>query len=135
MLRNDYQKIKREEGDDEQDQYGAAGAWRAAEHKERVREMTVKTAVEAGFGCSDHSGDGCERAAAARITNAKLAPPSMKTPRYDGKADWEAFHAQFELLARVGKWSTEVNALQLAMCLTGDAVSSLLLLSPDDRSD
>ena len=138
MLRNVYQKIKREEGDDEQDQYGAAGAWRAAEHKERVREMTVKMAAEAGFGCSDRSNDGRdgrERATVARITNAELAPPSMKTPRYDGKADWEAFHAQFELLARAGKWSTEVKALQLAMCLTGDALSSLLLLSPDDRSD
>lgn len=26
-----------------------------------------------------------------------------KTPKYSGKADWEAFHARFELLARAGQ--------------------------------
>ena len=62
-------------------------------------------------------------------------PSTMKTPRYDAKADWEAFHAKYELLAQAGRWSTEEKALQLAMCLTGDALSSLLLLSPEDRSD
>ena len=40
-----------------------------------------------------------------------------------------------ELLAQAGKWCTEEKALQLAMCLTGDALTSLLLLSPADRSD
>ena len=30
------------------------------------------------------------------------APP-VKTPKYAGKSDWEAFHAQFELLATGGR--------------------------------
>ena len=56
-------------------------------------------------------------------------------PRYTGKADWEAFHAQFELLADAGGWSVKVKALQLAMCLSDEALSCLLLLSPEDRGD
>ena len=58
----------------------------------------------------------------------RALPPSMKTPRYGGKANWEAFHAQFELLAQAAVWSTKEKALQLAQ-------SSLLLLSRDNRSD
>lgn len=130
------------ESADELDQYPAAGAWGAPDHRERVREMTVKMAAEAGFGRTSLPEEGHDTygstVAAGMIRvepRGELALPSMKTPRYDGKADWEAFHAQFELLARASKWSTEVKALQLAMCLTGDALSSLLLLSPDDRSD
>lgn len=105
-----------------------------------MREMAVKMATEAGFGRAGRSDDEhTARRKTTRVTEVEprveLGPPSLKTPRYDGRADWEAFHAQFELLAKAGKWSKEVKALQLAMCLTGDALSSLLLLSPDDRSD
>lgn len=60
---------------------------------------------------------------------------TIKTPRYGGKMDWEAFHAQFELLAGAAGWRIDEMALQLAMCLTGDALSCLLLLSPVDRGD
>ena len=49
------------------------------------------------------------------------SPVSIQTPRYTGKADWEAFHAQFELLADAAGWSVKVRALQLAMCLAEDA--------------
>ena len=63
------------------------------------------------------------------------SPVSIKTPRYTGKADWEAFHTQFELLADASGWSVKVKALQLAMCLADDALSCLLLLSPEDRGD
>lgn len=40
-----------------------------------------------------------------------------------------------KLFTLAAKWSTGEKALQLAKCLNGDALSSLLLLSPDDRSD
>lgn len=60
---------------------------------------------------------------------------TVKTPKFSGKADWEAFHAQFELLARAGGWSEDRKALELAMCLTDDALSCLLLLSPEHRHD
>lgn len=57
----------------------------------------------------------------------------MKTPKYSGQSDWEAFHAQFELLAGTEGWTEETKALQLVMCLTGDALSFLLLLSQEQR--
>lgn len=62
-----------------------------------------------------------------------VAGAAVKTPKYSGKSDWEAFHAQFELLAQAEGWSMEAKALQLALCLTDDALSCLLLVSPEDR--
>ena len=59
----------------------------------------------------------------------------MKTPKYSGKTDWEAFHAQFELLAKAAAWPVDTKALQLALCLTDDALACLLLLSPAERDD
>lgn len=59
----------------------------------------------------------------------------VKTPEFSGKADWEVFHSQFELLARTAAWSDATKALQLAMCLTDDALACLLLLSPAKRDD
>ena len=44
-----------------------------------------------------------------------------KTPKYSGKADWQVFHAQFELLSQAAVWSEDDKALQLALCLTDDA--------------
>lgn len=138
MLPWGYSKVKREE-DDGRSCYNSAataGAGSTAEHKARVRTMTAEMAAEAGFRRSSRSEDhGGARARTTPAVTADAIPPPVKTPRYDGKADWEAFHAQFELLARAGRWSTEVKALQLAMCLTGDALSSLLLLSPEQRND
>ena len=66
------------------------------------------------------------------------APPppsagSVRTPKYSGGSDWESFHAQFELLADARRWGREDKALQLALCLEGDALSCLLLLDPAQR--
>ncbi len=60
---------------------------------------------------------------------------TIKTPLCNGKANCEAFHTQFELLAQGAKWSRREKALQLAMCRTGNALWSLLLLSLNDRTD
>ena len=75
---------------------------------------------------------------AATAMNSALPPPSppsppasaasVKTPKYTGSSDWEAFHAQFELLAVARRWGSGDKALQLALCLEGDALSCLLLL-------
>ncbi|RXN35621.1 contactin-associated -like 5 [Labeo rohita] len=62
-------------------------------------------------------------------------PVGIKTPKYSGRSDWEAFHAQFELLAHAYAWSEEQKALQLALCLTDDALSCLLLLDISERAD
>ena len=125
--------IKREKEADGQQYNSADEGQSAAEHRER-REMTRRMAGGAGFNRGQL--DGRMTGDNSRVEpHRETLPPSMKTPRYDGKASWEAFHAQFELLAQAGKWCTEEKALQLAMCLTGDALTSLLLLSPADRSD
>lgn len=52
-----------------------------------------------------------------------------------GKKDWDAFKAQFELLADAAGWSEKHKALQLALCLTDDAAACLLLLSPAKWND
>lgn len=38
-------------------------------------------------------------------------------------------------MARAGKWSEDRKALELAMCLTDDALNILLLLNPENRHD
>ncbi|XP_034079967.1 uncharacterized protein LOC117551264 [Gymnodraco acuticeps] len=109
----------------------------AREVRERLRESAVRMARDAGMSPSSaavraisklevNNNGGAHQPAAA-------AAGSVKTPKFSGKADWEAFHAQFELLAHAGGWSVETKALQLALCLTEEALSCLLLLSPVDR--
>lgn len=62
-------------------------------------------------------------------------PVGIKTPKYSGRSDWEAFHAQFELLAHAYAWSEDQKGFQLALCLTDDALSCLLLLDTSERAD
>lgn len=40
---------------------------------------------------------------------------TIKTPRFSGKTDWDAFNAQFELLADAAGWSENHKALQLVL--------------------
>ncbi|XP_034073597.1 golgin subfamily A member 3-like isoform X2 [Gymnodraco acuticeps] len=109
----------------------------AREVRERLRESAVRMARDAGMSPSSaavraisklevNNNGGAHQPAAA-------AAGSVKTPKFSGKADWKAFHAQFELLAHAGGWSVETKALQLALCLTEEALSCLLLLSLEDR--
>lgn len=64
-----------------------------------------------------------------------FAPASPKTPKFNGRGSWEAYRAQFELLASAARWSDATKALQLALSLTEDASACLLLLSPEERGD
>ncbi|KAJ8380842.1 hypothetical protein SKAU_G00016200 [Synaphobranchus kaupii] len=156
-------RIKPEETDDEYGE-GAYG-WpadraeelrRTADLRARVRDTARRLAAEAGLGVqSGHRVSGSKRATSPRPETAPLhdgvassravnkhgrahvgvSPVPVKTPKYSGKADWEAFHAQFELLACAAGWSDENKALQLALCLTDDALACLLLLSPEEKSE
>ncbi|KAK0138767.1 Isoaspartyl peptidase [Merluccius polli] len=80
-------KVKREERADDRDHDGTTEAWRAAEHRQRVREMTAEMAADASLGCSgrsDYERTSREKTTPARITvepRGELGPPSMKTPR------------------------------------------------------
>lgn len=58
----------------------------------------------------------------------------VKMPKYSGKLDSEAFHVQFELLAQVSGWTLEQKVLLLALCLSDNALSWLLLLDPSERA-
>lgn len=116
---------------------------RDAEHVARLRRTARELAADAGFGVgSAKSGAGAKMPATREVkltVNRNGGPlcdqPQMKTPKYSGKADWEAFYAQFELLARAAGWSEDIKALQLALCLTDDAARCLLLLSPEERGN
>lgn len=115
----------------------------ASEHIYRLRETARRLAADAGFAMLSeelHAGARPRAMSDAgwnvnKDGGAQFGRPQMKTPKYSGKADWEAFHAQFELLARAAGWSEDSKALQLALCLTEDALSCLLLLSPGERED
>lgn len=161
MLRGN-PKVKVEVGDDYGQ--GGACAWtsedlaeeiaRASDPRGRLREDVRVMAAEAGMSASSNvfradSGGWTEGVTSTRRDEESGAqdvnkhggaqPPaasvSVKTPKYSGKADWEAFHAQFELLAHFRGWSNEDRALQLALCLTDDALACLILISPEDRRD
>ena len=134
--------VKQENSDEEED--GACG-WSkdmsrefmsAREARERLRESAVKMARDAGMSPSSAAFRAISKLDVNNNGGAHqpvAAAASVKTPKYSGKADWAAFHAQFELLAHAGGWSIETKALQLALCLTDEALSCLLLLSPEDR--
>ncbi|KAK7896492.1 hypothetical protein WMY93_021817 [Mugilogobius chulae] len=113
---------------------------RTSEHATRIRQTARKLAADAGFSTGRSSDPRMSAMSDAgpdvnKYGGAHGEQLQVKTPKYSGKADWDAFHAQFELLARAAGWSVKVKALQLALCLTDDALSCLLLLSPAERDD
>lgn len=128
--------------------------WRLGDEVNRLRETVERMAAEAGFGNSSSSrakanttvaveteSPSCLPAADQNVNkdggalNIAATAAQLKTPKYAGTSEWEAFHAQFELLARARGWTKQEQALHLALCLVGDALQCLLLLSPEDRQD
>ena len=57
-----------------------------------------------------------------------------KPAEFDGKVAWEAYQAQFELLARGQEWSSKEMALQLVASLRGPALEILAHLPPAHRA-
>lgn len=144
-------KVKEEVETGERD--GGASGWAtdvakefvgaAHEARTRLRDATLKMANEAGLSPSSGvransrlTGSGHPDVTGGRAdTNRGTVGSTIKTPKYSGRSDWEAFLAQFELLAHAEGWSLDTKALQLALCLTDDALSCLLLLNPNERRD
>ena len=120
---------------------GADGGWpeelrRVEQARSHVRDSAVRMAANAGMAAGAISKSRTEpRDRNNDRGGARYTASPLKTPKYGGTSDWEAFHAQFELLAHAGEWTEEEKALQLAMCLTDDALKCLLLISPEDRHD
>lgn len=48
-----------------------------------------------------------------------------KSAEYDGKVAWEAYFAQFEMLAKAQCWDEAERTLQLASALRGQAIEVL----------
>ncbi|XP_050725002.1 uncharacterized protein LOC127002823 isoform X2 [Eriocheir sinensis] len=80
----------------------------------------------------------------AHSPRAPFSPPSSpsasrrsgrrKPAEYDGKVAWEAYVAQFEMLAAAQGWDEAEKALQLATALRGPAVEVLGHLPPAQRA-
>ena len=108
-----------------------------SEHLAHLRQTARELAAAAGFDSprsEAHTGSDA-RPGVNKGRGGHCDQLQVKTPKYSGKADWEAFHAQFELLARAAGWSEDRKALQLALCLTDEALACLLLVSPAERAD
>lgn len=56
-----------------------------------------------------------------------------RPPPYDGRSDWDAYRAQFEMLAQVNQWSEEEKATFLAVSLRGTALTVLSNVAPERR--
>lgn len=113
---------------------------RLAQARSQLRVKTARMAAAAGMSAGARSKTHMELAGSGTLdfninkhggTHTTTTAAPLKTPKYAGKSDWEAFHAQFELQA-VG-WTVNNKALQLSMCLTDVALKCLLLLSSEDR--
>ena len=65
----------------------------------------------------------------------KSSKPIQLPPAYDGSTPWEAYYAQFDIVARLNKWSLEEKALFLATSLKGIATLILSNISEENRGD
>jgi len=135
-------RVKREEAKDGGEE--GAGGWSGDMAKEfSLEETALKLAAGRGMNYSKAfravpspagRGSGVTRDINKHGgVHGPVAGPAVKTQKYSGRSDWEAFHTQFELLAHAAGWSMEAKSLKLASCLTDDALSCLVLVSPEDR--
>ena len=60
---------------------------------------------------------------------------ATKPATYDGKTTWDAYRAQFELLAGLNHWNDVQKATILAVNLRGPAATVLTNLPSEDRQD
>ena len=60
---------------------------------------------------------------------------ASKPATYDGKTAWDAYWAQFELLASMNHWNDMEKATILAVNLRGPATTVLTNLPSGDRQD
>ncbi len=74
-------------------------------------------------------GDAGDEGGAARVSM------QQRPITYDGKGTWDAYQAQFELLATMNRWGDTQKAVYLAISLRGPAVTVLTNLPPEQRRD
>lgn len=106
----------------------------------RVRQAARERSVQIGFGVKERAGvktlpHGGARPTVSKESGGLSTHPRWRREKLSGKADLEAFNVQFELLALAAGWSEDVKALQLAVYLTDEDLTCLLLLNPAERDD
>ena len=72
--------------------------------------------------------------AAVSSRHAGVASVPRKPAEFGGQVAWEAYHAQFELLAQGQGWSAQEKALQLVASLRGPALEILAHMTVSQRS-
>ncbi|KAJ8346576.1 hypothetical protein SKAU_G00279770 [Synaphobranchus kaupii] len=71
----------------------------------------------------------------AAVQSSDARRVQLKVGRYDGQMSWEAFQANFKLVAAANGWSVMEKAVQLVMLLEGEAQRVLLDLTIDEMKD
>ncbi|KAG7161451.1 hypothetical protein Hamer_G029655, partial [Homarus americanus] len=73
------------------------------------------------------------RATSGEVTNYPRDPIKKKPQEFDEKVSWEAYQAQFELLAEQNGWDDKQCAVQLATSFKGAAMEVLSQLTGEGR--
>jgi hypothetical protein len=68
-------------------------------------------------------------------STSRVGNPVRKTNLYDGQTSWEAYYAQFCIIAEMNGWDDMEKAAFLATSLKGTALQVLANLSNDRRQD
>ena len=71
----------------------------------------------------------------ARTEEEGRSSKSVRPSPFDGKSSWEAYQAQFKLLAELNHWTEQEKAAHLAISLRGPALTVLTNLPEEQRSD
>ena len=96
----------------------------------------VDTPPIAGVGSGDPGRSTAAAPTLRRDTLRDSAAARMVRPApYDGTSPWDAYKAQFELLAELNSWTDAEKATFLAINLRGSALSLLGNLPPRSRTD
>ncbi len=95
--------------------------------------VTAQTIIpSAGSGSTALCGGGTR----ADVATEGSGPTSVqRPPPFDGKSTWEAYHAQFSLLAELNGWTEQRKATYLAISLRGSALTVLTNLPEEQRRD
>ncbi|MGH0151371.1 UNVERIFIED_CONTAM: hypothetical protein FKN15_020120 [Acipenser sinensis] len=78
-------------------------------------------------------GEDAEQATVQRgVTDRRV---EVKAGRYDGRSDWEAYRAKFQIVAQANGWNQRERAVRLAAALEGEALRALLDLNEAELAD
>ncbi|KAG7489138.1 Retrovirus-related Pol poly from transposon 297 [Solea senegalensis] len=113
-------------------QTAEAAALPALQQRVRMEPQERSPASAGGGGDSERV---LEPSLSSPAWKLRYSPVQIQLPVYNGKTDWEAYRAQFELIAGRMEWSPSDMAFFLASKLSEDALMCITMLSPEERGD